>query len=192
MKSLIVTVPVAVGTTILAKDILYLLYKDEFVASSDVLRILIWTLVPLSVVLVFAYTLIASNNQKIDLRVNVIGMVCNVGLNLVLIPKLSYLGAGIATLISICLFLTLQYGFIRNKLFKINLLEIAWKPFVAAGMMGMGMIVLRQLSLPVLLLMAVLIYTLVLLVLKTFSQSDIQLINRLWEREKDLEVPNNP
>ena len=64
----------------------------------------------------FAYTLIASNNQKMDLQVNVIGMVCNVGLNLLLIPKFSYLGAGIATLISICIFLVLQYFFIEKHL----------------------------------------------------------------------------
>lgn len=189
---LIVTLPVAVGTTILAEDILYLLYKDQFAASSDVLRILIWTLVPLSVVLVFAYTLIASNNQKMDLQVNVIGMVCNVGLNLLLIPKFSYLGAGIATLVSICIFLVLQYFFIEKHLFKIKLIKIAWKPFFAASLMGMVMVVLRPMALPILIFVAVLIYTLLLLALKTFSQDDIQLINRIWKRGKGLRDASQP
>ena len=181
---MVVTIPIAMGTTILAKDLLCLFYKDEFLASTDVLCVLIWTLVPFSAVLVFAHTLIASNNQKIDLRVNVISMVCNVGLNLLLIPKLSYLGAGIATLISVCIFLSLQYNFIAKHLFTINFIEVAGKSIISATLMGIGMLVLRQAYLPILIFVAVLVYSILLLSLKTFSQSDIQLVLRLWEKEK--------
>ena len=182
----IVILPIAVGTTILADKFIQLFFRNEFLASTNALRILIWTLVPFSVVLVFAYALIASNNQKIDLQVNIIGMMCNVGLNLLLIPKLGFLGAGIATFISICIFLGLQYAFISKNLFKINFAQTIVKPIISATLMGILILLFRQVNLLLLILISASAYILFLLMLRTFSQSDIYLLRRLREKEGKL------
>lgn len=181
----IATLPIAVGITILADRFIGLFFKSEFLASTDALRILIWALVPFSTVLVFAYALIASNNQKIDLRINIIGLICNVSLNLLLIPKFDFLGAAIATFVSICLFLGLQYSFISRNLFRVNFIQIAGKPIISAAMMGMIILLFRHINLFMLVFVSALAYLLFLLVLRTFSQTDIQLFRRLWEREKE-------
>lgn len=187
IKYLFVTIlPIAVGTTILADKFIRLFFRNEFLASANVLRILIWTLVPFSIVLVFAYALIASNNQKIDLRVNIIGMVCNVGLNLLLIPKLGFLGAGIATLTSICIFLTLQYLFISKNLFKVNFVEATKKPIISAALMGIVILLIREVNLLLLIFISAAVYGFFLFALRTFSQGDIRLVRRLWEKEKGL------
>jgi len=181
---LIANLPIAIGITILANKFVALFFKSEFLPSADALRILIWTLVPFSTVLVFAYALIASNNQRIDLRVNIIGLICNVSLNLLLIPKLDFLGAAIATFVSICLFLGLQYSFISKNLFRVNFIQIVGKPIISGVMMGMIILLFRQVNLLMLVFISALVYLFFLLVLRTFSQTDIQLFRRLWERER--------
>ena len=178
--------PIAVGTTILADRFIQLFFRNEFLASASALRILIWTLVPFSMVLVFAYALIASDNQIIDLRVNIIGMLCNVGLNLLLIPKLGFLGAGIATLASICIFLTLQYLFISKNLFKVNFVEATEKPIISAALMGIVILLIREVNLLLLIFISAAVYGFFLFALRTFSQGDIDLVRRLWEKERGL------
>lgn len=178
--------PIAVGTTILADRFIQLFFRNEFLASASALRILIWTLVPFSMVLVFAYALIASDNQIIDLRVNIVGMLCNVGLNLLLIPKLGFLGASIATCVSICIFLTLQYVFISKNLFRVNFVEATEKPIISAALMGIVILLIRQVNLLVLIFISAAVYGFFLFALRTFSQGDIDLVRRLWEKERGL------
>ncbi|GAI48427.1 unnamed protein product [marine sediment metagenome] len=113
-------------------------------------------------------------------------MMCNVTLNLLLIPRFSFLGAAMATLISICIFLSLQYGFISKNLFRLNFFQIAGKPVISAALMGMIILLLRQLNLFLIVPIAALAYVLFLLTLRPFSPTDIQLFRRLWEREKGL------
>jgi len=180
------TLPIVVGTTILAHRFIQLFFRNAFLASANALSILIWTLVPFSIVLVFAYALIASNNQKIDLRVNIVGMLCNVGLNLLLIPKLGFLGASIATLASICVFLTLQYTFISKNLFKVDFIEATGKPLISAILMGIVILLFININLLLLILISALVYVLLLVVLGTFSESDIHIFRGLWKKESGL------
>jgi len=178
--------PIGVGTTVLADRFVQLFFRNEFLASANALRILIWTLVPFSTVLVFAYALIASNNQRIDLRVNIVGMLCNVGLNLLLIPKLGFLGASVATFVSICIFLILQYGFISRNLFRVNFVEATGRPLISGALMGIVILLLRPVNLLLLIFISASVYALLLVALGTFSKSDIHILRRLWEKESGL------
>jgi len=184
----IVMLPIAVGSTLLSRDIILLFFRESFLSSANALSILIWTLVPYTINITLAHALIASNNQKINLRSLLISMICNVTLNLLLIPKFSFLGAAMATLISICIFLSLQYGFISKNLFTLNFFQIAGKPAISAALMAIVILLLRQINLFLLILISALVYVLFLLPLKTFSQTDIQLFRRLWERKEGLAI----
>lgn len=183
-----VMLPIAVGATLLSGNFIVLFFKESFLASANALSILIWTLVPYTINITLAHALIASNNQKINLRSLLISMMCNVTLNLLLIPRFSFLGAAMATLISICIFLSLQYGFISKNLFRLNFFQIAGKPVISAALMGMIILLLRQLNLFLVVSIAALAYVLFLLTLRPFSPTDIQLFRRLWKREKGLVI----
>jgi len=184
----IVMLPIAVGGTLLSDDIIILFFKESFLASANVLSILIWALVPYTINMTLSHALIASNNQKINLRSLLISMICNVTLNLLLIPKFSFSGAAMATLISICVFFGLQYSFISKNLFRLNFLEIAAKPGISAAFMAITIFLFRQTNLFLLIFISALAYVLFLFPLKTFSQTDIQLFRRLWEKEKELAI----
>ncbi|MFB0527468.1 MAG: flippase [bacterium] len=183
-----VMLPIAVGATLLSNNFIVLFFKERFLASANALSILIWTLVPYTINITIAHALIASNNQKVNLRSLLISMICNVSLNLLLIPRFSYLGAAMATLISICIFLALQYSFVSKNLFTLNFLQIAGKPIISAALMGITVLLLRQLNLFLIVPIAALAYVLFLLTLRPFSPTDVQLFRRIWEKEKGLVI----
>jgi len=53
-------------------------------------------------------------------------------------------------------------------------------------MMGMIILLFREINLLLLIFVSALVYFFFLLALRTFSQTDIQLFRKLWERGKDL------
>lgn len=110
------TLPAAMCTTVFSGPILKLLYGPGFADAIPTLSVLMWTLVFYGVVRYHAYVLVAANHQKIDLALNMVMSVLNIVLNLVLIPKLSHLGAALATLISILVYGVAQYWYLRKHL----------------------------------------------------------------------------
>jgi O-antigen/teichoic acid export membrane protein len=184
----IVMLPIAVGSTLLSDDIILLFFKRGFLASANALSILVWALVPYAINMTLSHALIASNNQKTNLRSLLISMMSNVALNLLLIPKFSFLGAAMATLASICIFLGLQYSFVSKNLFNLNFLQIAGKPVVSAALMAIVILLFRQINLFLLIFISALAYVVFLLPLKTFSQTDIRLLRRLWGKEEGLAI----
>ena len=59
--------------------------------------------------------------------ITVVGTVCNVGLNILLIPRYGLIGAGIATLISTFV-LNIIFGYVGQKLYRI---QYEWKTIIA-------------------------------------------------------------
>jgi O-antigen/teichoic acid export membrane protein len=113
---LVVTLPAAVVLTALSGEVLGLLYGSKFDAAATTLSVLIWTILPFSLVRYHAYVLVAANRQNVDLTLNVIMSLVNVAFNFLLIPRYSYLGAACATFASVCLLALLQYGYVRRYL----------------------------------------------------------------------------
>ena len=103
-------------------------------------------------------------------------------------PKFGFVGAGIASFASSCAFLIFQYAFVSKNLFKISFVEIGARPIISAALMAIIILVFRQVNLFLLIFVSALAYALFLFPLKTFSQTDIQLFRRLWEKEKGLAI----
>ncbi len=64
---------------------------------------------------IFHYDLYVKKKDSIILCVAIIGMVVNVGLNLILIPKYNIFGAAIATLLSFFMIFLLKFYFSTRK-----------------------------------------------------------------------------
>lgn len=80
-----VTLPVAIGTTLLAPEILRVLGESK-VAAAPTLRIFIWT-IPLTVLVEFFFRmLLVAGRQRVYLIATALGAILNIGLCLVLIP----------------------------------------------------------------------------------------------------------
>jgi O-antigen/teichoic acid export membrane protein len=133
---LMITIPIALGTTVLSKRIIQLLFGPAFADSAPILTILMWSIVPYGGMMVFASFIISSNNQKVDLKVNALSTLAALILSFALIPPLGAIGAAIATLLSTLVFLSLQIVFIQKHLFHLDWFQVGWKIFTAGILMG--------------------------------------------------------
>jgi len=88
--------------------------SEHLYSSADVFPIVLGVLVFYFISLIFIYTLIASENQSKLLRINVIVAIFNIIGNIILIPKYSFVWAGIVTVMSQLLLMWLGYFYTKN------------------------------------------------------------------------------
>lgn len=182
----ILTFPISLGILILSRNIIVLIYGEEFIKSVVVLQTFIWTIGFLPISLVFAKSLVASHNQRFDLLSNIIAMATNVILNLTLIPRFGYLGAAIATAISISVFSLIQYIYVSRMLFQIPFFDTLSKPFLAGCIMGIFTFLLRDLNLFFVVVSSACLYIFTLYTLKTFSAEEVSMFQELWHKKLNL------
>jgi O-antigen/teichoic acid export membrane protein len=95
---LLIGISLAVVVSLVAGKIIHLLYGGEYSEASGVLQIMVWALVLVFLNLLMAHTTRASDRQRFTARVVAFAAFFNVGMNALLIPKYSYMGAAVATL----------------------------------------------------------------------------------------------
>ena len=183
---LIMILPIIAVSIILGDRVVVLIFGKEFLPSAYVLSILIWLLILTGFNQIYANALVASNHQKVNLIGNIISMIANVCLNLLLIPKLSFIGAGIASVVSALVILIYQNRFVSRQLFKVNYFTLGKKPFIATIFTGVVIFSLRDINLVFLIVISVVSYFISLLVLKAFSERDIDLVRRLLKGKNGI------
>lgn len=179
---LVLILPVVLCLSLLAPQIIALIYGAKYAAAAPVLQILIWVVAPYAVSQIFAYALVASNNQRYDLFVNAVSMLTNVLLNWFLIGRWGYLGAAWAAVIAILVYVALQVPFVFRQVLKFEPKHL-WlggaKLLAAAGSMALFLTSFPQLGIWFLLPLAFLIYLSTLLLVRVFSPADWSLASRL-------------
>jgi polysaccharide transporter, PST family len=94
------SISVATVVTLFSDKLVQLLFGQSYEAAGPVLVVHVWAAVAISLGVASSQYLIVENLQKISMYRTTIGLLCNLGLNLLLIPKYGALGAAVATLIS--------------------------------------------------------------------------------------------
>lgn len=133
---LAIALPLALGSTLIAGDLMSLLYKDAFRESGRVLQIIIWSVLFLFLNVPSARLMIVAGKQRELARFAVASMSTNLLLNVLFIPSLSYVGAAWARLASATLFFILIYAHAYRHLMRFNLLTILPRPAIASVVMG--------------------------------------------------------
>ncbi len=84
----------------------------------------------------------------------------NICLNLILIPRLSHIGAAIAMVITEVYLLTVGFGYISKKITKLTEIGFIMKVLLLSAVMGLGLVVLQErLSIWLLIPLAMLFYS---------------------------------
>jgi len=96
MIALVVAIPV----TFLANQIVEVLFGQEYLEAGTILSIHIWTALFVFLGVASGNWFLAENRQLLAFRGVFLGMLTNIALNLVLIPRYGGVGAAVATLIS--------------------------------------------------------------------------------------------
>lgn len=86
--------------TIISRDMVYLLYGNDYIGAKDILMICVWSNIFVSLGTLTGRYLIVENLTTIYMLRPIIGLTSNVLLNLILIPVYEGKGAAVATIIS--------------------------------------------------------------------------------------------
>jgi len=178
----ILSFPIVVGGTFLAKNIILLIYSNKYENSILALQILLWVLIPLFTVQILGALLIAIKKEKLGVPALFITSLTNVALNWVLIPKYSYVGASIATIISEIVYLGMYYAIISKNLEFVNIFSLAIKPFIATVLMFLFINLISKLNFILVILVSSIFYFLVLYLIKGISQEETIMLKRLIKK----------
>jgi O-antigen/teichoic acid export membrane protein len=187
---LCIILPVAVGVTILADKIVFIIYGKEFVNSIIALQILIWVMTFLFFTQLFATVLGAINKQICITKIAVATVIANVALNLLLIPEFSYIGAAFASIISGAVDFELHFYFVSKHLSRLPIQKMIAKPIVCSLVMGVFIFYLKELNLIILIIISTTIYIGLLYLLRVFSQEDIILFKKVFRKASQDNIGN--
>jgi O-antigen/teichoic acid export membrane protein len=186
---LVLAVPIGVGTTLLANRIILLIFGNGYTPSVVALQILVWVFVFGCTGSAFYQLLPATNNQRKGMKVAAICMASNIALNLLLIPRYSYAGAGIAAVATQGIGLAIGFWYCKKLGYSLprKLISTAIKVAVATSAMAASVIVFHQLILPWVILTSALLYFALLFAVRGIDKEDLDIIKtvlRLKRKEK--------
>lgn len=174
-----VALPIAVGTTFIARELILILAGPAYLPQSMIaLQLLIWYMPIGFINSVTQYVLIAIQQQRFLTKAFIIGAAFNIVSNVLLIPRYGYIAAAVVTVLSEVALLIPFYYCARKNLTALPWLEIFWRPTVAAAFMAAVMWLLHRyvlLSVPA----AAVAYCAALAAVGTFRQPDVALVMQL-------------
>ena len=178
---LMLIIPIAVGTTLLSKPIIFLIYGERFLPSVSALSVLIWSEIFVFFGIVHNQTLISTNKQRLDFIFTSTAAVINVVLNLILIPRYGIVGAAIATAISYAWGLVLSLFLSATRPYSVAGWGAMPKPIIASLIMGIYVYYMR-LHLTLAITGGIIIFTLVMFLIRGISRQDMQLIKAIFQQ----------
>jgi O-antigen/teichoic acid export membrane protein len=176
-------IPFAVGTTILAQKIISLLYPEGFENSVIALQIIVWTAPLIFSTYLFGTMMASMGQQRALTKVFFLAMVLNIGLNLILIPTYSFVGAGVATVLTELSSFLLMYRYLSLKLCKLSIAKTVITPVIASFFMAVFLISFIGHGLFILIFVSISIYFVTFIVLGGFSKDDYSLFREVVKIE---------
>lgn len=166
-----VGLPIAIGGMILSDEIILFLYGEEFYKSAGVLSVLVWALFLIFLNFIVGAFLNSVNRQRRLMFNTGVCAFANIGLNFLFIPRWSYIGAGVATLISEGLLFFL--GLLVITRYLSHSIKMLLKPTIAAITMGIIVYLLKDLNPLLVIAIGGGWYFSLLFLLRTFSVDEI-------------------
>jgi O-antigen/teichoic acid export membrane protein len=176
----IVSVPLGIGTTLLAGQIITLIFGVSYDNSAIALQILIWATVFIFLAAAFLRLFETSNRQMTVTKITAVGMVENVTLDLILIPRFSYVGTSIATaateltVLLLCVFVSSRITYSLSKKDVAGLVKIG----AASLVMGLFIVYVGSFNL-LSVFPAVLLYFTMLYLLRVVDNEDIAMFRNI-------------
>lgn len=172
--TLLLSVPLAVGGAMVSRPLIRLVYGSRFTGGAVALAILIWIIPMTSSRVLYRVTLLSHGMQHYNLWVSLAAVLVNVTLNCLLIPRYSYVGSAVATVISELLLLLLTYAGVARRIISLPLLDHLWKPVLASVAMAAFLYWFEGAGIAVRILGGFVIYVVAGMMLKAFDLKEIR------------------
>ena len=173
---LFLVLPIAAFITLTAKDVIGIMYGlEEYSGSIVALQLLAWYLLPNYMNYLNLYSLYAYNKQKKVLIVIFIGFLCKVGLILLLVPSLGYIGSCYTGIAAECIIL-LGYSYYGKKSFARH---FPWKDSFRIAAASVVMFIVLRLIMPYIsfwlqIPFALLIYSAAVFITRSISINEVK------------------
>lgn len=175
----VIAFPIAVGTYFLAEEIIENLYGTDLIPSANALRILIWMITITYMGNTFGYLLVSSTKSSKYALFSGIGLLLNILLNLLLIPIYGLNGAAISTVITSLVVTLFIYEYVSRDMFRISLIDITKKPIFASLLLGIYLYFFQISNLFILISSSIIVYFTLFIIIKGFSNDDLQLVKKI-------------
>lgn len=163
--SFIIILPIIFGLFILSEKIIILLFGENYYLSSWALRILIPSLLPVTLFMIFSQFLIAIDKRRELIIYDFLAFFINFLMNIIIIPIADYIGASYTT--SFTNYILFLCGFyVVKKYIDFDLWKYSKKPLIASIIMSIFIIFFIKLNILLLILLGILIYIFLLFVLR--------------------------
>jgi len=180
-----IALPVAVGGTLLSKQLILLIAGPEFLPAAPVLAILIW-----SVAILFIYipmnSLIISKLTKFAVMITAVNVAVNIAGNIILLPIIGIKAAAIMTVVSESLQGLFYFYFVWKNITHFKFLSILWKPVLAAAVMGLALWKLSGLNVLVLIAIGAFIYAVMLTITRFISKGELGLVLNFFKPDPPI------
>jgi len=170
---LLLTVPLAVGGTLLSRPLMQWVFGPQFVGAAAAFQILIWIIPVSSSRVLYRATLLSHGQQNANLWISLVAVAVNVSLNGLLIPFFSYVGSAAASLIAEVALLVLLHRCVSRAVTPLPLAGHLWKPLLASVVMAGFVAWYDSIGIVARVLGGFLVYVLTGLFLKAFNFREI-------------------
>ncbi|WMW23239.1 flippase [Methanolobus mangrovi] len=167
--------PLIVGGTILGEKIIIYIYTENFSNSIFVFQLLTLTIIFNSLNSIQTSIIVSVNKQQLNNLSISICIILNIMLNLIFIPKYSYVGAGIATFVSAIVLYLFGFYFIY-KMLDIQPLNFEIIKLVLSSIFMAIILISTNLSLIGEILMGFTIYMITIVLTKCISMDDYRIL----------------
>lgn len=184
---LIICLPVAVGGTILADQIIIALYTDEFVNSVPVLQLMLWALPSLFLLELLGRVANTMHLERAAAKANVINAGITVLLNLMLVPTLGVMGGALALVVGRAIRLGQFWFLIGNDRLVGGHWAHLFRVMLAAALMGGTVFFLQNVNLFLCIGCGALLYGGFLVVLQAVEHDELKFMLESLLRRARLE-----
>ena len=180
---LMLGLPISVGISLLAEEIIQLVYGSAYLNSSYALQIMVWVFFISCIAIVPFHALNSANKQHSAMTSLGIGAGLNVLLNLLLIPIYGLIGAASASVTTFFVCFSLYFYFCNRYALQVKLFNSNFAKVMVAGLV-MGLFVFYYSSSNLFLVIAssAVIYLALLILTKALSKEDLSMLKGIISR----------
>lgn len=166
---------------IFADKIISIIYGNGYTAAIFALQVLIFVVPIIFITNLFGNILGAVNRQRIMLIVTAANALFNIALNLILIPKFSYIGSSVATVLTEGLGFILMFIYISKYFFKISVAQNILKTVFVGILVTLIMYYLKvNVNWVLAVILGLIVYLISLYLTKVITEEDMNILKEIF------------
>lgn len=183
---ILIGLPFGIFFSYFSKPVITLILGKAFVEATPVLQIFGWVLALMFLSNLMEQMLIVGGNQFYTLLATIVSLCINLALDILLIPKMNYIGASLATLASEIVMFGVTFYFVSRYVSYLPVSKVVLKPILASITTCIILFYIYQINIYMAVSCGILVYVVTLFLIKTFTQDEISIFRQLMTRRKPV------